>query len=191
MTRLGWWLLLLFAAVIAGFALIVRRGGYTAQEPAPVQAPAASDSSGPLVIPVTGVSAGQLTDTWGDARGDGTSAHHAIDIMAVKGTPVVVAASGVIEKIFESAAGGHTVYVRVGPATIHYYAHLDSYAPELAEGMRVGQGQLIGTVGSTGDANPDGPHLHFEIKRMAAGEKWYQGKEIDPYPILAGKAAAR
>lgn len=206
MTRLGWSLLLGFAVVLGVFALLLRTGGastavqpgdrarFGADLPRPDAgvshakrgpAPPAAAGAG-LVVPVSGVHPNQLTDSWGDARGDGTRAHHAIDIMAPRGTPVVAAAGGTVEKIFESKDGGHTVYVRrADPAWVDYYAHLDAYAPNLIEGMKVSQGQLLGAVGSTGDADPDAPHLHYEIKQMAAGERWWQGMEIDPYPLLA------
>jgi murein DD-endopeptidase MepM/ murein hydrolase activator NlpD len=183
MTRLGWFLLLFFALVIGGFVLMLRPGVRP-----PVESAAAS-GGGDLVVPVAGVRSNQLTDTWGDARGDGSREHHAIDIMAARGTPVLAAAAGTIEKIFESANGGHTVYIRrTDPAWQDYYAHLDSYAPDLREGIQVKQGQQIGAVGSTGDASPDGPHLHYEIHRMAAGDAWHKGSEINPYPILKGTA---
>ena len=186
MTRLGWILMLLFAAIIGGFALMVRNGGMM-----PASAPKMSASSipagGGLVIPVAGVRPDQLRDTWGDARADGTRQHHAIDIMAPRGTPVLAAASGTIERIFESKAGGRTVYVRRSdPAWQDYYAHLDSYAADLREGIAVKQGQQIGTVGSTGDADAQAPHLHYEIHRMVPADGWWQGTETNPYPILRG-----
>jgi peptidoglycan LD-endopeptidase LytH len=195
-TRLGWLLLLVFALIIGAFALVVRRGGGpvvdqvpASDKPAPSPVPAAIRAGqARLVIPVSGIQPSQLSDTWGDARGDGTREHHAIDIMAPRGTPVVAATSGTVEKIFESKNGGHTVYVRrADPQWVDYYAHLDSYAPNLVEGQKVSQGQLIGAVGSTGDASPDAPHLHYEIKHMGNGEKWWQGTEINPFPILAGR----
>lgn len=205
MTRLGWILLLVFLLIVGGFALLVRKGGGPAVDtipaavpsaPLPVaraaSVPAVTASTASLVIPVSGVMAASLVDTWGQSRAAGAREHHAIDIMAPRGTPVVAAAAGIVEKIFESKDGGHTVYIRRDdPAWIDYYAHLDSYAPNLAEGKNVTQGQLLGAVGSTGDASPDAPHLHYEIKRMAAGERWWQGTDVNPYPILAGKAAAR
>lgn len=191
MTRLGWLLLIGFLIIVGGFVGSLQKGRgpvRTTADTAPAP-PAAADNGSGLVIPVSGVRADQLRDTWGEARGDGTRQHHAIDILAPRGTPVVAAAAGTVEKIFESKNGGHTVYVRRDdPAIVDYYAHLDSYAPNLTERMKVTQGQLLGAVGSTGDASPDAPHLHYEIKRMAVGEKWWQGTEVDPYPILAGKA---
>lgn len=139
---------------------------------------------GPLVIPVAGVRAEQLSDTFDDARGEGR-VHDAIDIMAPRGTPVIAAAAGAVEKLFDSRLGGRTIYVRrTGGQWIDYYAHLDAYVPGLAEGKRVAQGEMIGTVGSTGDASPEAPHLHYAISAMAPGERWWQGKAVNPYPLL-------
>ncbi len=149
--------------------------------------PAPQRSSTGLFIPVEGVTADQLADTFDDARGDGR-VHDAIDIMAPRGTPVISAAAGTVEKLFDSKLGGRTIYVRrTGGQWIDYYAHLDSYAPGLAEGQRVAQGQRIATVGSTGDASEDAPHLHFAINVMAPGEGWWQGKAINPYPLLVDR----
>ncbi len=141
-----------------------------------------------LVIPVAGVKAGQLTDTFSDARG-GSRLHEALDIMAPRGTPVIAAAAGTVEKLFRSDAGGNTIYVRSPDrTTIHYYSHLDRYADGLREGQSVTQGQVLGAVGATGDASPDAPHLHFEILRTTPKAKWYEPAiSIDPYPILTGK----
>jgi len=194
MTRLGWTLLILVLLAIGGFVLMLRQGGVTqaprTATPSPAQpapAVAAMPGGGGLIVPVAGVTPDKLTDTWGDARGDGTRQHHAIDIMAPRGTPVLAAAAGTVEKIFESRDGGHTVYIRrADPAWQDYYAHLDAYAPGLKEGQAVKQGQPIGQVGATGDASAEAPHLHYEIHRMAQGEGWWQGQEIDPYPILHG-----
>lgn len=145
-----------------------------------------------LVLPVQGVRVDQLTDTWGQSREGGKRAHQAIDIMAPGGTLVLSALPGTVEKLFSSERGGITAYVRTddGQWTL-YYAHLQGYAAGLAEGQHVKQGQVIGYVGDTGDAGPGNTHLHFAINRMAPGERWWQGTAINPYPILAGKPAAR
>ncbi|WP_184084211.1 M23 family metallopeptidase [Sphingomonas xinjiangensis] len=136
----------------------------------------------PLVVPVEGITRRQLSDTWGQSRAGGAREHHAIDIMAPRGTPVLAAASGRVEKIFESGNGGHTVYVRLpDQRTVHYYAHLDRYLA--GEGQVVRQGQPIATVGDTGSAT-GAPHLHFEIKTMRPGERWWQGVNVNPYPLL-------
>ena len=144
-----------------------------------------------LAIPVAGIKVGQLSDTFTQARAGGARAHDAIDIMAPRGTPVVAAAPGRVEKLFNSKGGGGiTVYVRSADNHwMYYYAHLDRYAPGLAEGQSVQRGTALGTVGSTGNANPAGPHLHFAINRMSPGQKWYQGSPINPYPLLAGNKA--
>ncbi|MFZ5706715.1 MAG: M23 family metallopeptidase [Pseudomonadota bacterium] len=163
----------------AGTAKSVSTAGSPAL-PSPSLRPSASD----LAIPVEGVAASQLSDTFDDARGEGR-VHDAIDIMAPRGTPVIAAAAGTVEKLFDSKLGGRTIYVRrTGGQWIDYYAHLDSYAPGLAEGQRVERGQRIATVGSTGDASDDAPHLHFAVNAMAPGEGWWQGKAINPYPLL-------
>jgi len=166
--------------------------------PAPEEAPHASVAVpkgalvvGPtgLAIPVAGVKRGALIDTFTQARAGGSRPHDAIDIMAPHGTPVVAAAPGRLEKLFLSnGGGGISAYVRSSDGLwTYYYAHLQDYAPGLHEGQAIQRGDPIGRVGSTGNANPAGPHLHFAIHRMAPGEKWYQGRAINPYPLLAGR----
>jgi murein DD-endopeptidase MepM/ murein hydrolase activator NlpD len=142
-----------------------------------------------LAIPVAGIAAGDLIDTYTQSRAGGARVHNAIDIMALDGTPVHAAAPGTVEKLyFSQGGGGISAYVRSDDRRwSYYYAHLQSYAPGLREGQRVQRGQLIGQVGSTGNANPDGPHLHFAINRMEPSWKWHQGAPINPYPLLAGQ----
>jgi len=144
-----------------------------------------------LAIPVVGVKANQLLDTFDQARSAGRR-HDAIDIMAAEGTPVIAVADGTIEKLFFSKGGGGiTVYERSPDGKwIYYYAHLSAYAPGLAEGQQVKRGQVIARVGHTGDASAAGPHLHFAINSMAPGERWWDGTPINPYPLLAGKRAS-
>jgi peptidoglycan LD-endopeptidase LytH len=143
-----------------------------------------------LAIPVVGIKAEALTDTYDAARGQGRR-HDAIDIMADEGTPVMAAADGTIEKLFNSVRGGITIYERSPDQKwVYYYAHLSAYAPGLAEGQQVKRGQVIGRVGHTGDASAAGPHLHFAINSMAPGERWWNGTAINPYPLLAGKKAS-
>jgi murein DD-endopeptidase MepM/ murein hydrolase activator NlpD len=142
-----------------------------------------------LAIPVAGLRKDQLTDTYTQARAGGARVHDAIDIMADEGTPVIAATDGTVEKLFFSnSGGGITVYVRSPDQRwTYYYAHLQGYAPGLAEGQQVRRGQVIGRVGHTGNASAEGPHLHFAVNRMEPGQKWYQGEPINPYPLLAGK----
>ena len=143
-----------------------------------------------LAIPVVGIKANQLTDTYTQARAGGARRHDAIDIMAPEGAPVIAAADGTVEKLFNSAAGGITLYIRSPDQRwIYYYAHLQSYAPGIHEGQQVKRGQLVGRVGYTGNANPAGPHLHFAINQMQKGDRWWNGSPINPYPLLAGRKA--
>lgn len=145
---------------------------------------------GDFMLPVAGVRPDQLTDTFTDARAGGARVHDAIDIMAPRGTPVLAATAGTVEKLFTSEAGGLTIYVRSPDRqTINYYAHLDAYAPGLAERQMVRRGQQLGTVGFTGNADPAGPHLHFAILRTTPGAAWWEpATAINPYPILTGRA---
>jgi murein DD-endopeptidase MepM/ murein hydrolase activator NlpD len=164
------------------------------QAPASAPAPAAQVApySGPLLIPVAGVARAQLVDTFADARGNGRR-HDAIDIMAPRGTPVLAAADGSVEKLyFSQGGGGITVYVRSPDRRwTYYYAHLDGYAPGLAEGQQVRRGTPLGFVGSTGDASPAGPHLHFALNAMAPGERWWEGIPVNPYPLLTDPGGHR
>ena len=139
-----------------------------------------------LVIPVSGVRRDRLVDTFTQARDGGARSHNALDIVAPLGTPVVAAAAGQVEKLFVSMRGGNTVYVRSSDrALIYYYAHLDTYAPGLTEKQTVRQGQMLGTVGYSGDASPEAPHLHFEIQQTIPDAGWWQGKvQLNPYPLL-------
>ena len=150
-------------------------------EPAEVNVPAPS-----LVIPVQGVAPRQLTDTFTQARDSGARVHDAIDIMAPRGTPVLAAAAGTIEALHLSAAGGLTIYLRCDDRRfVLYYAHLDGYAAGLAAGQHVSQGQVIGTVGFTGNASETAPHLHFAVQQTTAAAKWYEpSTAVNPYPLL-------
>lgn len=145
-----------------------------------------------LAIPVAGVKSGQLVDTFTQSRAGGARIHDAIDIMAPDGTAVLAAAPGTIEKLFFSPGGGGiSAYLRSDDKRwTYYYAHLNAYAPGITEGRKVPRGALIGFVGHTGNASPDGPHLHFAINAMQPADKWHQGTPINPYPLLAGQQLA-
>jgi murein DD-endopeptidase MepM/ murein hydrolase activator NlpD len=140
----------------------------------------------PLLVPVRGVNASQLSDTFTQSRGEGRR-HDAIDILAPRGTPVLAVADGRIEKLFLSKPGGRTIY-QFDPTgrVAYYYAHLDAYAPLLSEGSLVKRGQVIGYVGSTGNASPEAPHLHFAIFELGPEKRWWQGTAVNPYPLLGG-----
>lgn len=143
----------------------------------------------PLLQPVVGVDAGALSDHYEQARGART--HEAIDILVPRGTPVVAVDDGRIAKLFTSRAGGYTVY-HFDPAQrlAYYYAHLDRYAPGLEEGMAVRRGDLLGYVGSSGNANPAAPHLHFAVFRLGTPPRWWEGEPVNPYPALSRAAPA-
>ncbi|MEP6868951.1 MAG: M23 family metallopeptidase [Novosphingobium sp.] len=150
--------------------------------------PPSTAAIGPLVIPVQAVRLSQLTDTFSQARAEGMRQHDAIDIPAPLGTPVLAAAAGRIEKQFLSKDGGNTIYIRSPDRrTIYYYAHLDRYAPGLAEGQAVKAGQPIGTVGFTGNVNPAVPHLHFAINVVDPADGWWKSEPVNPYPLLMAK----
>jgi murein DD-endopeptidase MepM/ murein hydrolase activator NlpD len=142
---------------------------------------------GSLMIPVAGVEASQLSDTFTDARGNGR-VHDAIDIMAPTGTPVIAADDGRVVKLFNSVPGGLTVY-QFDPREkfTYYYAHLDRYAPGLVEGKILKRGELLGYVGYSGNASPAAPHLHFAISELGPEKRWWQGTAINPYPYLTGR----
>ena len=177
----------------AALASMVRFTGSRAEAPvvraAPLPPPAVALTT---TIPVQGIAVARLTDTWGQSRGGGARAHQGIDIMAPRGTPVRAYADGVVEKLFQSGDGGITLYQRSADrGWTYYYAHLDRYAPGVAEGMRVKAGQTLGFVGDSGNAGAGNTHLHFAINRMRPGEPWYRGEAVNPYPLLVGSPAAR
>jgi murein DD-endopeptidase MepM/ murein hydrolase activator NlpD len=161
----------------------------------PARAPVAAETiveGAPLAMPVAGMPREVVTDSWGDPRENGLREHHGNDIMAPANTPVVAAAAGTVEKLWNSAAGGTTVYVRSpGRTWTYYYAHLSGYAPGLHEGQVVKVGDPIGFVGDTGNAGAGNYHLHFGLTRTAPEQHWYEGRPVDPYPYLAGKPATR
>jgi murein DD-endopeptidase MepM/ murein hydrolase activator NlpD len=136
-----------------------------------------------LEIPVEGIAAEQLVRSFDDARGE--RKHQAIDILAPKGTPVVAVEDGRIARLFNSKAGGITIY-QFDPSEryCYYYAHLDGYASGLRENDFVRKGQVIGYVGVTGNAPKDTPHLHFAVFRLTAEKRWWEGAPIDPYDVL-------
>jgi len=137
-----------------------------------------------LAMPVKGVRGSQLYDSFRDARSG--HAHHATDIPAPRGTPVVAVDDGVIRKLFTSVRGGLTIYQFDPTETYcYYYAHLDRYADALKEGAQVHRGETIAYVGTTGDAPANAPHLHFEIARIGADKKWWGGTPVNPYPLLS------
>ncbi len=160
-------------------------------QPTPFPSPPATPFEGfalgrePLVMPVEGAKAVDLRDSFEEKRG--SHRHEAIDILAPRGTPVIAAVDGSIEKLFTSKQGGLTVYeFDRARNTCYYYAHLDRYADGVKEGQLVHRGDRLGYVGSTGDASAEAPHLHFAIFQLGPEKRWWIGTPINPYPFLLG-----
>lgn len=157
-----------------------------ATQAGPTVAPGTRVTGSPasLIVPVQGVPPAALSDTYDDPRGS-DRLHEAMDIMAPAGTPVLATADGTIEKLFDSANGGLTIYQFDPTETwCYYYAHLQRYAPGLEEGDTVRRGEVIGYVGSTGNANAAAPHLHFGIYLLGEEKQWSRGTPVNPYPLL-------
>ncbi|HUS06296.1 MAG TPA: M23 family metallopeptidase [Bryobacteraceae bacterium] len=137
-----------------------------------------------LILPIAGLRVSDIQDTFNQTR-DGTRKHEASDILAPRGTPVLAMDNGVIQKLFTSKPGGLTIYEFDNAGRYcYYYAHLDRYVEGLTEGMHVKQGDRVGYVGTTGNANPNTPHLHLAIFLLGMDRKWWEGTPINPYPVL-------
>ena len=170
--------LLGFAAILASLGIAFALD----KRPAP---PGDDDlASKRLDFPLKGMDRKALRDNFHETRGG--REHRALDIMAARGTPVLAVEDGRIAKLFRSVLGGITIY-QYDPSErfAYYYAHLDRYAEGLAEGAAVQRGQVIGYVGSTGNAPAHAPHLHFTIFRLGPKREWWKGDPVDPFPYLA------
>lgn len=195
MTRFGWSVLAIVLLLAAAFASMTSFGT-ASRQPARVDVavaePEPASGGGALTVPVAGVPRATIADSWNDPRGGGSRGHHGTDIPAPAGTPVLAAASGKVEKLFQSTRGGTTAYIRSPDRRwIYYYAHLSGYARNLREGQSVRAGQPIAFVGDTGDAGAGNYHLHFGMQRMRPGQRWYQGEDVNPYPMLAARPVPR
>jgi murein DD-endopeptidase MepM/ murein hydrolase activator NlpD len=136
-----------------------------------------------LALPIEGLEMKDMYDSFLDARGGGERTHEATDIMAPRGTPVHAVDNGIIKKLFESNQAGKSIYQFDTPEDFAYfYAHLDRYAEGLKEGMLVKRGDIIGYVGSTGNADPGSPHLHLAIFELGPEKNWWEGKPVTPTP---------
>lgn len=139
-----------------------------------------------LMVPVEGVSPEKVPDTYWQARDGGARTHQAVDILAKRGTPVLSADSGTVLRLTRSTLGGITIYA-TDPARrfVFYYAHLEGYAEGLREGKAIAQGEVIGYVGTTGNAPKNTPHLHFQVMRFVDARTWWNGPPLDPRAFLA------
>jgi uncharacterized membrane protein len=143
-----------------------------------------------IAMPLDGVDPASLRSNFAERRGGGTRQHDALDVMAPRRTPVKSAAKGRVLKLFTSADGGLMIYAADSSERfVLMYAHLDGYAPAMRDGAPLARGEVIGYVGSTGNALASAPHLHFAIARSADVRRWSRGRPIDPLPVLM--AAAR
>ncbi len=138
-----------------------------------------------LMVPVQGYTRGMLRDNYAARRARG-KIHGALDIMAPRSTPVLAAADHVIGRLFEGPVGGIVIYAYDDEERfVYYYAHLDRYRRGLAVGDRVAKGSVIGYVGTTGNAPPNAPHLHFQVMKRGRGRAWWDGPPINPYSFFA------
>lgn len=182
---------MVYLAAMATLAIVAVEQRLTADTPrrvpAVVLAPAAS-APGPvgvpgLLLPVVGITKADLDDNYGDSRG--ARRHTAIDIMAPRGRQVVAVVDGTVLKLHTSRAGGLTLYLAdEARERCYYYAHLDAYEAGIKDGVTVRRGDVIGYVGTTGNAPPNRPHLHFGIERLPRTGEWWKGQPMNPYPIL-------
>ena len=144
-----------------------------------------------LLVPVAGITAAQLRDTFDEGRDEGRT-HRSLDILAPRGTAVLAADDGRILRVRPNALGGNTVYATDPEGrVVYYYAHLDAYQPGLAEGATITRGDTLGIVGTTGNAPKDTPHLHFQVMRMPPDGKFWDGDAINPYPLFLLMHAVR
>lgn len=183
---------------IAGFACLAAAACYRPPAPAakpPIPASLSSDDiayfeRNPLMVPVDGVRPDQVRDSFKEAR-DGQRQHHASDIMAARGTPVLAAGPGRVFRMSQNALGGITLYTVDGDDRfVYYYAHLERYSDMVTVGLEVRRGDVLGYVGTSGNAPPNAPHLHFQVMKVQAGNKpWWSGTPVDVRPFfrLQGK----
>ena len=176
-------------AAIAG-SDVTLPGTFIAAPPVKSPAPVATTGDVPrgrLRMPLDGEDVESLKGGFVERRG-GDRPHEAVDMLAPRNTPVHAVDDGSIAKLFRSKAGGLTIYqFDPGGRLCYYYAHLERYADGVKDGQAVSQGDIIGYVGTSGNAPPNTPHLHFAVFEMNADKRWWQGKAIDPYRVFKDK----
>jgi murein DD-endopeptidase MepM/ murein hydrolase activator NlpD len=150
--------------------------------------PIADLRSRQLRLPIENADVEAMAGGFAETRDAGGRAHEAVDILAPRNTPIHAVEGGTIAKLFTSKAGGTTIYQfdRTGRFCF-YYAHLERYADGLAEGQPISRGQVIGYVGTSGNAPPTTPHLHFAIFELNADRHWWEGTPLDPYLVFKSR----
>jgi peptidoglycan LD-endopeptidase LytH len=138
-----------------------------------------------LRVPIDGVEIESFKGGFIERRG--SRQHEAVDILSPRNTPVLAVDNGTIAKLFDSKAGGHTIY-QFDPTgrLAYYYAHLEKYG-DVREGQTVKQGDVIGYVGTSGNAPPNTPHLHFAVFELDETGRWWKGKPLDPYLVFKNR----
>jgi murein DD-endopeptidase MepM/ murein hydrolase activator NlpD len=136
-----------------------------------------------LRVPIDGADVERFKGQFDDPRDAGGHEHEAVDILAPRHTPVHAVEDGTIAKLFFSKGGGGNTVYQFDPSSrfCYYYAHLERYADGLHNAQHVSRGDVIGYVGTSGNAPPDTPHLHFAIFVLTPARQWWKGRPIDPY----------
>lgn len=199
---LGWWLHASYdgatesVQLLEDRATIVGAHDVALEPPADQRAPSMQGSGAAgavdelrrrrLAVPVAGAEIADLRGQFGQRRGGGSRGHEAVDILAPRHTPVHAVEDGTIAKLFESRLGGITIY-QFDPEQryCYYYAHLERYADDLHEGQSISRGEVIGFVGTSGNAPANTPHLHFAIFELTKDRRWWEGTALDPYPVFS------
>jgi murein DD-endopeptidase MepM/ murein hydrolase activator NlpD len=163
-----------------------RKPDATPSEAARPSAPTPTIGTSSLRLPIDGMNLESIRGSFYETRGN--HRHEAVDILASRSTPIHAVQNGTIARLFLSKQGGITIY-QFDPSgrLCYYYAHLQRYADNLREGDAVSQGQVLGYVGTSGNAPPNTPHLHFAVFELTDEHRWWKGRPIDPYPLLTGQ----
>lgn len=133
-----------------------------------------------LAFPVTGLDTRAIQSGFGAERDGGMRAHRGVDIFAARGTDALAAVDGWVTRVDATRRGGNVVWLTpiFGDLRL-YYAHLDRQLVEVGQFVR--RGDVIGTVGNTGNAATTPPHLHFGVYVRRAGQR---GGATDPVSFL-------
>lgn len=159
--------------------------GKTSRETSPISELRHHD----LRVPIDGAVVETFKGQFADRRENGNRPHEAVDILAPRNTPVHAVENGTIAKLFFSKGGGGNTIYEFDPSGryCYYYAHLERYADGLKDGQAVARGDVIGFVGTSGNAPPNTPHLHFAVFALGATHQWWKGQPLDPYLVFESR----